>query len=323
MKKRDVISVLDIKDIFTDLIELAAILKHYQKTGIPHRFLEGKTLAMIFEKPSTRTRVSFEVGMAQLGGHALYLSPKDLQLGRGETIADTARVLSRYVDAIMYRAFKREMMEELAKYATVPVINGLDNKEHPCQILADMMTIWEKKGKLKGLKLAFIGDGNNVANSLMLASALLGMNFTIACPEGYEPDKELYEKALELANKTGAKIEIVRDPIEAASGADVLYTDVWVSMGDEAEAEVRMKVFQGYQINQKVVEAAKSDVIVMHCLPAHRGLEITDDVIDGPHSVVWDEAENRLHAQKALLLWLIKEDVAKELLRASRARKVE
>jgi len=323
MGKRDVISVLDIKDIFTDLIELASILKHYQRIGIPHRFLEGKTLAMIFEKPSTRTRVSFEVGMAQLGGHALYLSPKDLQLGRGETIADTARVLSRYVDAIMYRAFKREMMEELARHATVPVINGLDNKEHPCQILADMMTIWEKKGRLRGLKLVFIGDGNNVANSLMLASAFLGVDFTIACPEGYEPDKELYEKALELARESGAKIEIARDPLEAANGADVLYTDVWVSMGDEAEAEVRMKAFQGYQINQKVVEAAKSDVIVMHCLPAHRGLEITDDVIDGEHSVVWDEAENRLHVQKALLLWLIKEEIARGLLKASKVRNVE
>ncbi len=323
MAKRDVISVLDIRDIFTELIELAAILKHYQKTGIPHRFLEGKTLAMIFEKPSTRTRVSFEVGMAQLGGHALYLSPRDLQLGRGETIADTARVLSRYVDAIMYRAFKREMMEELAKHSTIPVINGLDNKEHPCQILADMMTIWEKKDRLRGLKLVFIGDGNNVANSLMLASAFLGIDFTIACPEGYEPDNELYSKAIEIAKETGSKIEIARDPKEAAEGADVLYTDVWVSMGDEAEAEIWMKKFQGYQINKEIVEAAKDDVIVMHCLPAHRGLEITDDVIDGPHSVVWDEAENRLHAQKALLLWLIREDIAKELLRASKIKKIE
>ncbi len=316
--KKDLISVLDIKEEFLDLLELSEILKWMQKAGIPLEFMKGKNLGMIFEKPSTRTRTSFEVAMSQLGGYALYMSPRDLQLGRGETIADTARVLSRYVDAIVYRAYKREMMEELAKHATIPVINALDNLEHPCQILADMLTVWEYKGKLKGLKLSFIGDGNNVANSLMLACSILGMDFTIACPEGYEPNKELYQRALEISKETGSKVEIVRDPLEAAKGADVLYTDVWVSMGDEAEKEIRMKVFQGYQINQKVVEAAKPDVIVMHCLPAHRGLEITDDVIDGPHSVVWDEAENRLHTEKAILLWLIENEKAKRILETYR-----
>ncbi len=316
--KKDLISVLDIKDEFKELLELSEILKWLQKAGIQLDFMKGKNLGMIFEKPSTRTRTSFEVAMSQLGGYSLYMSPRDLQLGRGETIADTARVLSRYVDAIVYRAYKREMMEELAKNATIPVINALDNLEHPCQILADMLTVWEYKGRLKGLKLSFIGDGNNVANSLMLACSILGMNFTIACPKGYEPNKELYQRALEISKEMGSKVEIVRDPLEAAKGADVLYTDVWVSMGDEAEKEIRMKVFQGYQINQKVVEAAKPDVIVMHCLPAHRGLEITDDVIDGSHSVVWDEAENRLHTEKAILLWLIENEKAKRILETYR-----
>ena len=256
---------------------------------------------MIFEKASTRTRVSFEVGMTQLGGHALFLSPNDLQIGRGETIADTARVLSRYVDGIMYRAFKNENVRELANHATVPVINGLDDREHPCQIISDLFTIQERKGKLSGLKLAYVGDGNNVCNSLLLGCAIVGMDMTAGCPAGYEPDPDLLEEARRLAKPSGSTIDVVSDPASAAREADIVYTDVWVSMGQEREKEEREKLFRSYQANAKLLDRAKSDAMVMHCLPAHRGLEITDDVIDGPQSIVIDQAENRLHAQKAIL----------------------
>ncbi len=299
---KDLISMLDIQDEIIDILNLASNIKEKVKRGEVYEPLKNKSLGMIFEKPSTRTRVSFEVGMTQLGGHALYLGKDDLQIGRGETIADTARVLSRYVDAIMYRAFKHEMMHELACNATVPVINGLDDMEHPCQILADFLTIMEHKGKLEGIKLAYIGDGNNVCHSLLLGGALCKMDVSVATPECYEPGISYVEKAKEVA--TG-EIEITHEPAEAVKDADVIYTDVWVSMGDEKEKEKRLRVFQPYQVNQALVEKAKPDVIVMHCLPAHRGEEITDEVTDGDHSVVFDQAENRLHAQKAVLVKLI------------------
>ncbi len=305
--KKDLISIVDIKEELPDIINLALEMKRRQQMGEREmqQVLKNRSLAMIFEKPSTRTRVSFEVAMTQLGGHALYLSPRDMQLGRGETIADTAKVLSRYVDAIVYRAYSHDMMVELAENATVPVINALDNLEHPCQIVADLMTIKEKKGELAGLKLAYVGDGNNVANSLMLGAAIMGMDFYIGCPEGYEPDKELTGLARKIANETGAKVVITHDPVEAVKDADVIYTDVWVSMGDEEEKEKRMKAFKPFQVNAELVKHAKQNYIFMHCLPAHRGLEVTDDVIDSRNSVVFDEAENRLHAQKAILVRII------------------
>ena len=299
--KRDLISMLDVRDDLVSILELAGSIKNRMKAGEPYEPLRGKSLAMIFEKASTRTRVSFEVGMTQLGGHALFLSPNDLQIGRGETIADTARVLSRYVEGIMYRAFKRDNVRELAANATVPVINGLDDKEHPCQIVADLFTMLERKSALKRLKLAYVGDGNNVCNSLLLGAAIVGMGMTAACPPGYEPDAEILAHAKRIAKETNARIEVIHDPLAAARNADVLYTDVWVSMGQEKEREEREKLFRPYQVNAKLLDVAKPDAVVMHCLPAHRGLEITDDVIDGPHSIVFDQAENRLHAQKAIL----------------------
>ncbi len=293
--------MLDVAGDLVGLLELSASIKKRTEAGEPYEPLRGKSLGMIFEKSSTRTRVSFEVGMTQLGGHALFLSPDDLQLGRGETIADTARVLSRYVDGIMYRAYRNENMRELAHYATVPVINGLDDKEHPCQIIADLLTIQERKGDLTGLKLAYVGDGNNVCNSLLLGCAILGMRIAVATPKGYEPETTIVEEAGRIAKGSGGRIEVVHEPGEAVRGADVVYTDVWVSMGMEKEREERERTFRPYQINAQLTAMAKPDAIVMHCLPAHRGLEITDDVIDGPQSVVFDQAENRLHAQKAIL----------------------
>jgi len=266
--------------------------------------LKNKSMAMIFEKASTRTRVSFEVGMTQLGGHAIFLSPKDMQLGRGESLADTAKVLSRYVDVIMYRAFKHEIMMDLAKYSTVPVINALDDLEHPCQISADLQTIKEQKGKLEGLKVTYVGDGNNVCNSLMLGAAMTGMDFVAGSPKGYQPNPEITRIAKEIAAKNRCTISVVEDPKEAAKDADVLYTDVWVSMGEEDEAAQRERVFKSYQINSDLVSLAKDDSIVLHCMPAHRGMEISAEVFDGDRSVVFDEAENRLHAQKAIILTL-------------------
>jgi len=264
--------------------------------------LIGRSVGLIFEKASTRTRVSFETGIYQLGGQAVYLSSREIQLGRGETIEDTARTLSRYLNAIVIRTFEHERVEQLAQSATVPVINALTDLHHPCQALSDLLTIQEKKGKLKGVHLAYIGDGNNVANSLIEAASRMQMDLTIACPEGYDPDPEVLERARENAK---SDIVIVRDPREAAGRADAVYTDVWVSMGQEEESEARNKKFEGYQVNDALLGCAKPDVIVMHCLPAHRGEEISAGVIDGPLSVVFDQAENRLHAQKALLEFLL------------------
>ena len=303
--KRDFLGVLDAEKDFVAMLELAANLKNRARAGELYEPLKNKNLAMIFEKASTRTRVSFEVAMGQLGGHALYLNPQDLQLGRGETIADTARVLSRYVDAIVYRAYRHADVLELAKWTTVPVINGLDDVEHPCQALADVFTIQEHKGDLKGLRLAYVGDGNNVCHSLILATAVVGMDMAVACPDKFRPSAAVLKAAKEVAGRTGAKLTILPDPVDAVKGADIVYTDVWVSMGMEKEKGERERIFQPYQVNQQLVNKAKEDAIVMHCLPAHRGLEITDEVMDGPRSVVWDQAENRLHAQKALLVKLL------------------
>jgi ornithine carbamoyltransferase len=267
--------------------------------------LAGLSVAHIFEKPSTRTRVSFEVGIAELGAHPVVLSSSELQLGRGETIEDTGRVLSRYVDAIVLRTFGQERLEGLARTATVPIVNALSDFEHPCQALADLMTIQERKGRLTGLTLTYLGDGNNVAHSLLLGGAKAGMKVRVATPPGYEPIPQVVQRAQEVGGETGGGAMVTHDPAEAATGADVLYTDVWASMGQENEAVERTLVFQAYQLDRTAVERAHPDVIVMHCLPAHRGQEITDEVIDGPHSVVWDQAENRLHSQKALLLRLL------------------
>jgi ornithine carbamoyltransferase len=267
--------------------------------------LSGTAVATIFEKPSTRTRVSFEVAISSTGGHPVNLSSQELQLGRGETIEDTGRVLSRYVDAIVLRTFGHERLEFLAAAADVPVVNSLSDFEHPCQCLADLMTIRERKGRLAGLTLTYLGDGNNVAHSLLLGGALSGMHVRVATPVGFEPIPQVVHHAEEIAAKTGGSITITNDPVEAATGADVLYTDVWASMGQEGESDERALVFPPYRIDQGAVERADPDVIVLHCLPAHRGQEITDDVIDGPHSAAWDQAENRLHTQRALLLWLL------------------
>ncbi|HHX95256.1 MAG TPA: ornithine carbamoyltransferase [Clostridia bacterium] len=286
------------------LLEYARHLKEEQKQGVPHPLLKGKGLGMIFQKSSTRTRISFEVGIAQLGGYGLFLSSRDLQLGRGETISDTGKVFSRYLDGIMIRTFDHSEVEELAAAAEIPVINGLTDLLHPCQALADLMTILEHKGKLAGLKLVFVGDGNNVAHSLAFAGAKTGMHVTICCPPGFEPDGEVMARAAEDATETGARLQVTHD-ISAVEGADIIYTDVWTSMGQEDEQQVRLDKFKPYQVNSDMVKLAVPDVIVMHCLPAHRGEEITDDVIDGPQSVVFDEAENRLHVQKAIMALLM------------------
>jgi ornithine carbamoyltransferase len=267
--------------------------------------LAGLSVAMIFEKPSTRTRVSFEVGIAELGAHPLALSSSELQLGRGETIEDTGRVLSRYIDAIVLRTFGQERLEGLARTATVPIVNALSDFEHPCQALADLLTVQERKGRLAGLTLTYIGDGNNVAHSLLLGGAKTGMHVRVATPPGYEPIPQVVQRAQEIGEETGGGASVTNDPVNATTSADVLYTDVWASMGQEEEADERVLVFQPYRIDQAAVDRAKPDAIVLHCLPAHRGQEITDEVIDGPHSVVWDQAENRLHSQKALLLRLL------------------
>lgn len=302
LKGRDLLSLYDLtNEELIAILDFADELKAKQKRGEPHPYLAGKTLGMIFQKNSTRTRVSFEVGMYQLGGHALFLSSKDLQLGRGETIGDTAQTLSRYVDGIMIRTFSHDEVIELAEKADVPVINGLTDLLHPCQVLADLMTVREKKGQLKGLKLAFVGDGNNVAHSLLYGCARVGMDITVCTPPGYQPDSQVVTQAGEVAQQNGSTVTVIHDLAEALTGADVIYTDVWASMGQEQEREERIKKFVPYQINSKALSMAKEDVIVMHCLPAHRGEEITDEVIDGPHSVVFDEAENRLHAQKAVM----------------------
>lgn len=301
-KGRDFLSLHDFttEEIY-QILDLAAELKEKQKKGETHHILKGKTLGMIFEKSSTRTRVSFEVGMYQLGGSALFLSNRDLQIGRGEPIRDTARVLSRYLDGIMIRTFEGAKVEELAEYASIPVINALTDEEHPCQVLADLQTIREHKGELKGLKMVYIGDGNNMVNSLMHGCAKVGMDISVATPAGYEPMASMVAEAREDAKAFGSKVEIMQDILAAAKDADVIYTDVWASMGQEDEAAKRQKAFRNYQVNAAVMAVAKPDAIVLHCLPAHRGEEITDEVIESKQSVVFDEAENRLHAQKAVM----------------------
>ncbi|MBJ6724649.1 ornithine carbamoyltransferase [Geomesophilobacter sediminis] len=285
------------------MFALTAELKQKQKNGVEHHLLKGKALAMIFEKSSTRTRISFEVGMFQLGGHPLFISNRDSQMGRGEPIKDTARVMARYCDGVMIRTFGQEIVEEFAQYSDVPVINGLTDLFHPCQIMADLFTVIEHKGGYQGLKYAWIGDGNNMANTWIEAAAIFGFDLTLACPEGYDPDAKVLEWA--RANGT-SRIEVVRDPKVAAAGADVLNTDVWASMGQEQEQKTREKAFAGYQLDQQLLNLANPDAVVLHCLPAHRGEEISDEVIEGPNSVVWDEAENRLHIQKAIMATLMK-----------------
>ncbi len=284
-----------------DLLNLADQLKYEKKHGIAHKRLEGKTLGMIFEKSSTRTRVSFEVGMYELGGQALFLSSRDLQIGRGEPIEDTARVLSRYLDGIMIRTFKQSDVEDLAAYGSIPIINGLTDFAHPCQVLADLMTVREFKGLLKGLKVCFIGDGNNMANSLIVGCLKVGMSFSIACPKDYRPD----ESVLDFAKGYGDKFVMTNDIALAAKDADVLITDVWASMGQEDEKRIREKAFSGYQINKDVLSYAKSDAIVLHCLPAHREEEITAEVFEAHASEIFEEAENRIHAQKAVMVRLM------------------
>lgn len=288
-----------------DLIKFAVQLKNKQKLGESHRYLEGKTLAMIFEKSSTRTRVSFETGMYQLGGMAQFLSKDDMQLGNGETISDTAKTLSRYVDVIMIRTFGHDIVEELAENATVPVINGLTDDAHPCQVLADLMTIYEKKGSFEGLKLAFVGDGNNMSQSLLMGCAMMGIDCHVAVPEGYEVKSAYMEKAREMAAKTGVTIEQTYSPETAVKNADMVYTDVWTSMGMETENGVRLQAFKDFQVNESLVQHAKEDYLFMHCLPAKRGEEVTNEVIDGANSVVFDQAENRLHGQKAVLASIV------------------
>jgi ornithine carbamoyltransferase len=298
----NILSINDLSlDEINELLDLADELKAKRAKGMVVEMLKSKSLAMVFEKSSTRTRLSFEVAMAELGGHALYLNYRDLQLGRGETVGDTAQVMSRYVHAIMARVNSHKTLEELAQYASVPVINGLSDIEHPCQLLADLQTIREYKGKFEGLKLAWIGDGNNVCNSAILAAAITGMEISVACPEGYEPDVDIVQKARDM----GGNVKIVRSPQDAAENADVLYTDVWISMGDDDEREQRLLDLKEYQINEAIVNIAKDDCMVLHCLPAHRGEEITSEVLNGPYSAILDEAENRLHAQKALLIKLL------------------
>ena len=284
------------------LLDTAIDLKAKTKAGIEHHLLKGKSLAMIFTKSSTRTRVSFEVGMYQLGGQALFLSNNDIQIGRGETIYDTANVLSGMVDGIMIRTFSHQDVEDLAKYGKIPVINGLTDDQHPTQALADLLTIKEHKGGLKGLKMAYLGDGNNMANSLLQACAKAGMDISVASPKDYTCPEKYFAEALEDAAVTGSKVVMTEDPFEAAEGADVIYTDTWTSMGQEAEKAKRVEIFKNYQVNSKIMGVAHKDAIFMHCLPAYRGYEVTEDVIDGPQSVVFDEAENRLHAHKAILV---------------------
>ena len=303
LKGKDMLSIHDLSvDEVQEILALAKELKAKQKAGVPHKILKGKTLGMIFEKSSTRTRVSFETGMYQLGGQALFLSNRDLQLGRGEPIRDTARVLSRYLDGIMIRTFGHDRVEELAKWADIPVINALTDLLHPCQVLTDLLTIEEYKGKnLKGLKMAYVGDGNNMTNSFLYGCAKVGMTFVAATPEDYRPDATVFKNALEDAKETGASLSLVSDPHEAVKDADIVVTDTWASMGQEAEHEARKKIFAPYQVNKELLEGADKRVIVMHCLPAYRGEEITEEVLEANADVIFDEAENRLHTQKAIM----------------------
>lgn len=300
---KDLLSIHEIPSAqIANLLKLGEKFKSMRRCGIPHQYLVGTTLGLVFEKPSTRTRVSFEAGMNQLGGQSLFLSASDIQLCRGETVGDTARVLSRYLDGIVVRTYAHATVEEWAREATVPVINGLTDLYHPCQVLSDLLTIREKKGRLKGIKIAYVGDGNNVANSLIEAAIKMGMMISLACPTGYTPDSSTVQRARGEAKESGAEIDVSDDAQEAVRDADVIYTDVWISMGREREQAKRLKALAPYQVNERLVKAARRDAIVMHCLPAHRGQEITAAVLDGPQSVVLDQAENRLHMQKAILM---------------------
>lgn len=302
MNGKDLISINDLtlEEIY-QIFDVSKTLKEKFYIGEPHRVLEGKTLGMIFAKPSTRTRISFETGIYQLGGIGMYFGPNDLQLGRSENISDTAKVLSRYLNGIMIRTFDHNDVVELAKYASIPVINGLTDLLHPCQVLTDLFTVLEKKRKLQGLKLAYLGDGNNMAHSLLNGCSKVGMDLSIASPSGYKPNEDIVKNAIANAKYMGSKIEILEDPVEAVKNADVVYTDVWASMGQEKESEERKKKFAKYQVNPELVKHAKDDYLFMHCLPAHRGEEVVNEVADSPNSVIFDEAENRLHVQKAIM----------------------
>ncbi len=302
MKGKSLISLNDLSaEEFWQIFELSASLKSKLKNGAPHRILEGKTLGMIFSKPSTRTRISFEVGIYQLGGIGMYFNQNDLQLKKSESIPDTAKVLSRFLNGIMIRTFDHQDVIDLAKNSSIPVINGLTDLMHPCQILADLFTILEKKKTIKGLKLAYVGDGNNVAHSLLHGCSKVGMDISIASPKDFQPNKEIVQESISNAKVSGSKVEIVIDPVEAVTGADVIYTDVWASMGQESEAVKRNEIFKKYQVNSDLVKHAKKDYLFMHCLPAHRGLEVVDEIADSKNSVIFDEAENRLHVQKAIM----------------------
>lgn len=304
--KKDLLTLDELSPAEIEMIlTTAAELKRKQKAGIEHQLLTGKSIALIFEKPSTRTRISFEVGIFQLGAYPVYLSTADMQLSRGETIEDTARVLSRYVDAIVVRTFAQAVLERMALASTVPVINALTDEHHPCQALSDLFTVKEKKGGFTGLKLAYLGDGNNVCHSLLLAGAKVGLDIWAASPEDFSPQEVVVNRAKEIGLETGSKIVVTNNPVEATKNADILYTDVWVSMGNEAERKVRLDAFRPYQVNRELISYAKEDALIMHCLPAHRGEEITDEVIDGPNSIVFDQAESRLHVQKAILIQIL------------------
>jgi ornithine carbamoyltransferase len=303
MNRKDLVSLADLsQEEVYEILETAKTLKLEHKAGARHDVLSGKTLAMVFQKPSLRTRVSFEVGMMELGGRAIYIGPDEIQLGKRETVEDVAIVLSRYVDGIMARVFAHKDILELARFATVPVINGLSDLLHPCQALADLLTVWEKKRRFESLTLAFIGDGNNVAHSLINGCAKVGMAFRIACPKGHEPDDAI----VAAARQVGGRVQILRDPVEAATGADVLYTDTWASMGQEGEAEKRHRAFAGFTIDQRLLDVAANDALILHCLPAHYGEEITYEASRSPGSAIFDQAENRLHAQKAVLALLLR-----------------
>ena len=302
MNKRDLLNFTDVsRDELQAIFGLARELKRKQKQGVRHELLRGKGMALVFEKPSLRTRVSFEVGMAQLGGYAVFLGPTEIGMGSRETPADCARNLARWVDIITVRTFSEKVIEEMAEYASIPVINALTDLYHPCQVLADCLTLIEHKGKLDGLKIAFVGDGNNMVHSWIEAAEKLPISFAMACPKGYEPKAEIVSQA----RQNGAQVAVTHSVEEAVHGADAIYTDVWASMGQEMEAQRRAKTFRDYQLNQKVVAMAKTDAVVMHCLPAHRGEEITDDVLESPQCIAFDQAENRLHVQKAVMVWLL------------------
>ena len=302
MKKRDVLTLRDLtRSDLDEVLSLAAVLKQERKEGRQRPLLAGKKLALLFQKPSLRTRATFDIGMTELGGSTLFLGPDEVQLGARETPADCARVLCRLVDIVAVRTFKQDIVAEMARFGSVPVINALSDLYHPCQVLADLLTLQERKGRLEGLRVVFVGDGNNVVHSWLLAAEKLPFRFTLACPEGFEPDRGILDSVV----SAGADVAVTHDPAEAVSGADAIYTDVWASMGQEAEAGARQDAFAAFQVNRELVARAKDDVVVMHCLPAHRGKEITDEVIEGPHSVVFDQAENRLHAQKALMVWCL------------------